>query len=170
MTRPRSRGLRALAERLRAMSLTPSGTEGYAKAEVMLGGVDTAQLGIAAGVHGMTDLRNTPPMPSPEDLHVLAGEYVLGTLPAAERQAVQQRLQGEQTLQHAVAERWQRLRHGLASPCPRRLLRSDGNDCGSAQIFVVIGSTRASDALSSRVMASAAASGSRPTMHFLTSS
>jgi len=38
------RGLRALAERLRAMFLTPSGTEGYAKAEVMLGGVDTAQL------------------------------------------------------------------------------------------------------------------------------
>ena len=52
----------------------------------------------------MTDQRNTPPMPSPEDLHVLAGEYVLGTLPAAERQAVQKRLQGEQTLQHAVAE------------------------------------------------------------------
>ncbi len=38
------KGLRALAERLRAMSLTPAGTEGYAKAEVMLGGVDTACL------------------------------------------------------------------------------------------------------------------------------
>ncbi|RVT97599.1 NAD(P)/FAD-dependent oxidoreductase [Rhodovarius crocodyli] len=38
------KGLRALAERLRAMTLTPAGTEGYAKAEVMLGGVDTAQL------------------------------------------------------------------------------------------------------------------------------
>jgi predicted Rossmann fold flavoprotein len=38
------KGLRALADRLRAMSLAPSGTEGYAKAEVMLGGVDTAAL------------------------------------------------------------------------------------------------------------------------------
>ena len=37
----------------------------------------------------MTDVRNTPSTPSPEDLSVLAGEYVLGTLPAAERQAVQ---------------------------------------------------------------------------------
>ena len=40
----------------------------------------------------MTDVRTTPPTPSPEDLHVLAGKYVLGTLAAAERQAVQQRL------------------------------------------------------------------------------
>ena len=40
----------------------------------------------------MTDVRNTPPTPSPDDLHVLAGEYVLGTLPAADRQTVQQRL------------------------------------------------------------------------------
>ena len=31
----------------------------------------------------MTDQRNTPPTPLPEDLSVLAGEYVLGTMPAA---------------------------------------------------------------------------------------
>ena len=48
----------------------------------------------------MTDLRNTPSTPSPEDLSVLAGEYVLGTLPAAERQAVQQRLPGDLSLIH----------------------------------------------------------------------
>ena len=29
----------------------------------------------------MTDVRNTPPTPLPENLSVLAGEYVLGTLP-----------------------------------------------------------------------------------------
>ena len=52
----------------------------------------------------MTDVRTTPPTPSPEDLHVLAGEYVLGTLPAAERQAMQQRLPGDRALQQAVAE------------------------------------------------------------------
>ena len=52
----------------------------------------------------MTDVRNTPSTPSPEDLSVLAGEYVLGTLPAAERQAVQQRLPGDRALQQAVAE------------------------------------------------------------------
>ena len=52
----------------------------------------------------MTDQRNTPPTPSPEDLHVLAGEYVLGTLAVAERQAVQQRLPGDRALQQAVAE------------------------------------------------------------------
>lgn len=38
------RELEALAERLAAWSLTPSGTEGYRKAEVTLGGVDTAGL------------------------------------------------------------------------------------------------------------------------------
>lgn len=52
----------------------------------------------------MTDVRNTPSTPSPEDLTVLAGEYVLGTLPAAERQGVQQRLPGDKALQQAVAE------------------------------------------------------------------
>ncbi|WP_426306253.1 anti-sigma factor [Acidovorax facilis] len=52
----------------------------------------------------MTDVRNTPSTPAPEDLNVLAGEYVLGTLPAAERQAVQQRLPGDQALQQAAAE------------------------------------------------------------------
>ena len=38
------RVLRSLAERLGRWSVTPSGTEGYAKAEVTLGGVDTAGL------------------------------------------------------------------------------------------------------------------------------
>ena len=38
------RALRAAGEKLRALPLAPSGTEGYAKAEVMLGGVDTAVL------------------------------------------------------------------------------------------------------------------------------
>jgi len=52
----------------------------------------------------MTDVRNTPPTPSPDDLHVLAGEYVLGTLAVAERRAVQQRLPGDRALQQAVAE------------------------------------------------------------------
>jgi len=36
--------LRDIASHLKAWTLTPSGTEGYAKAEVMLGGVDTAAL------------------------------------------------------------------------------------------------------------------------------
>ncbi len=36
--------LRQAAARLSQWSLTPSGSEGYAKAEVMLGGVDTGQL------------------------------------------------------------------------------------------------------------------------------
>lgn len=52
----------------------------------------------------MTGTHNTPSTPSPEDLHVLAGEYVLGTLPAAERQAVEHRLPADPALQHAVAE------------------------------------------------------------------
>ena len=52
----------------------------------------------------MTDMRNTLPPPSPEDLHVLAGEYVLGTLPAADRKIVQQRLPSDRALQQAVAE------------------------------------------------------------------
>ncbi|MBR0664165.1 aminoacetone oxidase family FAD-binding enzyme, partial [Roseomonas hellenica] len=38
------RALRALAERLARWRLTPSGTEGYAKAEVTLGGIDTDAL------------------------------------------------------------------------------------------------------------------------------
>jgi predicted Rossmann fold flavoprotein len=38
------RALRRLAEQLKAWQLTPTGTEGYAKAEVTLGGVDTAGL------------------------------------------------------------------------------------------------------------------------------
>lgn len=52
----------------------------------------------------MTNQRPTfPPVPL-EDLHVLAGEYVLGTLPAAERRALQQRLATDTALQQAVAE------------------------------------------------------------------
>ena len=38
------RALRSLAERLGRWSVTPSGTEGYAKAEVTCGGIDTADL------------------------------------------------------------------------------------------------------------------------------
>jgi predicted flavoprotein YhiN len=38
------RVLRAFAERLACWNLTPSGTEGYAKAEVTCGGVDTRDL------------------------------------------------------------------------------------------------------------------------------
>jgi predicted Rossmann fold flavoprotein len=44
MANQTDKALRALGERLRALSLTPAGTEGYAKAEVMLGGVDTSAL------------------------------------------------------------------------------------------------------------------------------
>ncbi|MBU1819732.1 MAG: anti-sigma factor [Gammaproteobacteria bacterium] len=40
----------------------------------------------------------------PEDLHVLAGEYVLGTLPAAARSAVEQRLATDAALQRSVAD------------------------------------------------------------------
>ena len=40
----------------------------------------------------------------PELADRLAAEYVLGTLPAAERQGVQQRLPGDKALQQAVAE------------------------------------------------------------------
>jgi len=40
----------------------------------------------------------------PEDLHVVAGEYVLGTLPAAARIAVAQRLVTDAALQRAVAD------------------------------------------------------------------
>jgi len=40
----------------------------------------------------------------PEDLHVLAGEYVLGTLPAAARSALEQRLDTDAALQRAVAD------------------------------------------------------------------
>jgi hypothetical protein len=38
------RGLTALASRLSAWAVVPSGTEGYAKAEVTCGGVDTRDL------------------------------------------------------------------------------------------------------------------------------
>jgi len=38
------RALRALTESLKAWTITPTGTEGYPKAEVTLGGVDTADL------------------------------------------------------------------------------------------------------------------------------
>jgi predicted Rossmann fold flavoprotein len=44
MANQTDKALRGLGERLRALPLQPSGTEGYAKAEVMLGGVDTAAL------------------------------------------------------------------------------------------------------------------------------
>ena len=48
------------------------------------------------------------PMPPnsapPDDLNLLAGEYVLGTLPAAARNAVAQRLQTDTTLRDAVAQ------------------------------------------------------------------
>jgi len=40
----RDRDLEALAERLKAWKIVPSGTEGYAKAEVTVGGVDTDDL------------------------------------------------------------------------------------------------------------------------------
>lgn len=50
----------------------------------------------------------TPNPPHPEhdadDLWLLAGEYVLGTLPAAERRAVAQRLPAEPALQAAVTD------------------------------------------------------------------
>ncbi len=39
----------------------------------------------------------------PDDLHVLAGEYVLGTLPIAEREAFEARLANDPELQKAVA-------------------------------------------------------------------
>jgi predicted Rossmann fold flavoprotein len=44
MANLRDRDLDALAERLKAWKVVPSGTEGYAKAEVTLGGVDTDAL------------------------------------------------------------------------------------------------------------------------------
>ncbi|MBC9178120.1 BaiN/RdsA family NAD(P)/FAD-dependent oxidoreductase [Pseudoroseomonas ludipueritiae] len=44
MANQTDKALRSVGERLRALSLTPAGTEGYAKAEVMLGGVDTNAL------------------------------------------------------------------------------------------------------------------------------
>ena len=48
---------------------------------------------------------HTQPAPSgPEDLHVLAGEYVLGTLPAAARRAAEQRLATDAALQQAVSD------------------------------------------------------------------
>lgn len=48
---------------------------------------------------------HTQPTPSsPEDLQVLAGEYVLGTLPAATRDTVTQRLATDTALQQAVAD------------------------------------------------------------------
>ena len=57
----------------------------------------------------MTDVRNTPPTPSPDDLHVLAGEYVLGTLAAGKRQIGEIILSGgEPTLHPQLAEIAQR--------------------------------------------------------------
>lgn len=48
---------------------------------------------------------HTPPTPaSPESLQLLAGEYVLGTLTAASRDTVTQRLYTDTALQQAVAE------------------------------------------------------------------
>jgi predicted Rossmann fold flavoprotein len=44
MANVRDRDLDALAERLKAWKIVPSGTEGYAKAEVTMGGVDTDEL------------------------------------------------------------------------------------------------------------------------------
>ena len=44
MANLRDRDLEALAERLKAWKIEPSGTEGYAKAEVTVGGVDTDEL------------------------------------------------------------------------------------------------------------------------------
>ena len=44
MANLRDRDLDALAERLKAWRIVPSGTEGYAKAEVTMGGVDTDEL------------------------------------------------------------------------------------------------------------------------------
>jgi predicted Rossmann fold flavoprotein len=44
MANLRDRDLEALAERLKAWKIVPSGTEGYAKAEVTVGGVDTDEL------------------------------------------------------------------------------------------------------------------------------
>jgi predicted Rossmann fold flavoprotein len=44
MANVRDRDLDALAERLKAWKIMPSGTEGYAKAEVTVGGVDTDEL------------------------------------------------------------------------------------------------------------------------------
>lgn len=44
MANQRDRDLQALATRLKAWSIVPTGTEGYAKAEVTVGGVDTAEL------------------------------------------------------------------------------------------------------------------------------
>lgn len=46
--------------------------------------------------------QSTPP--PPEDLQVLAGEYVLGTLPAAARDTVARRLATDAALQQAVAD------------------------------------------------------------------
>jgi predicted Rossmann fold flavoprotein len=44
MANARDRDLDALAERLKAWKIVPTGTEGYAKAEVTVGGVDTDEL------------------------------------------------------------------------------------------------------------------------------
>jgi len=44
MANQRDRDLDALADRLKTWTITPTGTEGYAKAEVTMGGVDTDEL------------------------------------------------------------------------------------------------------------------------------
>src|SRR4051794_8048598 len=46
----------------------------------------------------------SPNSTPPDDPHVLAGEYVLGTLPAAARSAVAKRLQTDAVLRDAVAQ------------------------------------------------------------------
>lgn len=55
-----------------------------------------------------------------DDIHALAGEYVLGTLPLAERQAVEKRLDTDPELQQAVAAWEERFLPytSLAKPVP----------------------------------------------------
>lgn len=62
---------------------------------------------------GPTDTHtdNAAPLP-PQDDDTLAGEYVLGTLPAAARRALEQRLPNDPALQHAVLA-WEARLHPL---------------------------------------------------------
>ncbi len=50
MANLRDRDLDALAERLKTWTIVPTGTEGYAKAEVTVGGIDTD--GLSSKHHG----------------------------------------------------------------------------------------------------------------------
>ena len=52
----------------------------------------------------MTTPHPAAPPPPPDDLQGLAGEYVLGTLPAAQRKTLEQRMATDIALQQAVAE------------------------------------------------------------------